>query len=374
MNYECYIKAVMLGYGCQLVGWPKSINFTSPTNTSSVDNMRTIRDALKEGTCRWKSINAEKKKAWRAEYERAGGGWQDCGEGSPPSIRHWDSPGPNKATKSKRAAGGRGRARQCQKMRTARKTGDEWENEDDKENEDNDDVENEEDDADDREDVGRSKMSKSKLGSKLRGEKEKATKAREKKGKGGEGKGERRRKERRRGRRKRRRGRRRRGNQKRRRPSLGEEGRGIGWRIMRAVPSTSLKVEGWGGGRDEERCREEEEDDDKEPVAKKTNRPKPCPMYRNTPPRSPPSPKQLEPPTRAALKFRRLVEHREKALAATEALKEKEMAAKAVGSSSQLGSSGGASTSSTAPAGHLTSDLNKVKGRKGGPLGLRLTD
>ncbi|KAJ7822467.1 hypothetical protein B0H14DRAFT_2370693 [Mycena olivaceomarginata] len=123
MNYECYIKAVMLGYGCQLVGWPKSINFTSPTNISSVDDMRTLRDALKEGTCRWKSINAEKKKAWRAEYERQ----VEDGE-IVEKDRHCQSDtgtarGPNKATKSKRAAGGRGRARRCRKMRTARKTG-----------------------------------------------------------------------------------------------------------------------------------------------------------------------------------------------------------------------------------------------------------
>ena len=37
MNYEQYTKVVVLGYGVMIVGWPKSIDFTSPTNISSVE-------------------------------------------------------------------------------------------------------------------------------------------------------------------------------------------------------------------------------------------------------------------------------------------------------------------------------------------------
>ncbi|KAJ7301443.1 hypothetical protein DFH08DRAFT_619753, partial [Mycena albidolilacea] len=70
MNYERYIKAVVLGYGCELVGWPKTVNFVSPTNITNIDDMTALRDALKDGTCRWKSINEEERKKWRAEYER----------------------------------------------------------------------------------------------------------------------------------------------------------------------------------------------------------------------------------------------------------------------------------------------------------------
>ncbi|KAJ7323997.1 hypothetical protein DFH08DRAFT_711561, partial [Mycena albidolilacea] len=69
MNYERYIKAVVLGYGCALIGWPLSVNFTSPTNISTVDEMRTLRDALRDGTCRWKVLNAAEKEKWRQEYE-----------------------------------------------------------------------------------------------------------------------------------------------------------------------------------------------------------------------------------------------------------------------------------------------------------------
>ncbi|KAF8178983.1 hypothetical protein K438DRAFT_1502698, partial [Mycena galopus ATCC 62051] len=69
MNYECYIKVVVLGYGCALLGWPNSVNFTSPTNISTVDDMRTLRDALKDGTCRWKVLSAAEKDKWQQEYE-----------------------------------------------------------------------------------------------------------------------------------------------------------------------------------------------------------------------------------------------------------------------------------------------------------------
>ncbi|KAF8180068.1 hypothetical protein K438DRAFT_1445987, partial [Mycena galopus ATCC 62051] len=69
MNYERYIKVVVLGYRCALLGWPNSVNFTSPTNISTVDDMRTLRDALKDGTCRWKVLSAAEKDKWRQEYE-----------------------------------------------------------------------------------------------------------------------------------------------------------------------------------------------------------------------------------------------------------------------------------------------------------------
>ncbi|KAJ7302545.1 hypothetical protein DFH08DRAFT_826563 [Mycena albidolilacea] len=93
MNYKRYIKAVVLGYGCELVGWPKSVNFVSPTNITSVYNMTALRDALKDGTCRWKSINEEERKKWRAEYER--------------QVEE----GPNKRTKTKRAAVKKGKGK-----------------------------------------------------------------------------------------------------------------------------------------------------------------------------------------------------------------------------------------------------------------------
>ncbi|KAJ6456537.1 hypothetical protein C8R45DRAFT_943721 [Mycena sanguinolenta] len=69
MNYERYIKVVVLGYGVIIVGWPKSIDFTSPTNISSVDDMRKLRDSWKDGRCRWKVLTKSEKEKWKQDYE-----------------------------------------------------------------------------------------------------------------------------------------------------------------------------------------------------------------------------------------------------------------------------------------------------------------
>ncbi|KAJ6473909.1 hypothetical protein C8R45DRAFT_1103576 [Mycena sanguinolenta] len=69
MNYERYIKVVVLGYGVIIVGWPKNIDFTSPTNISSVDDMRMLRDSWKDGRCRWKILTKSEKEKWKQDYE-----------------------------------------------------------------------------------------------------------------------------------------------------------------------------------------------------------------------------------------------------------------------------------------------------------------
>ncbi|KAJ6459295.1 hypothetical protein C8R45DRAFT_1109620 [Mycena sanguinolenta] len=69
MNYERYIKVIILGYGVIIVGWPKSVDFISPTNISSVDDMRKLRDAWRDGACHWKILSAREKEKWRKDYE-----------------------------------------------------------------------------------------------------------------------------------------------------------------------------------------------------------------------------------------------------------------------------------------------------------------
>ncbi|KAF8158696.1 hypothetical protein K438DRAFT_1465570, partial [Mycena galopus ATCC 62051] len=59
MNYDRYIQVIVLGYGCIIVGWPKSVDFTSPTNISSSVDMRTLYEAWKDGTCKWKVLSAK---------------------------------------------------------------------------------------------------------------------------------------------------------------------------------------------------------------------------------------------------------------------------------------------------------------------------
>ncbi|KAF8181738.1 hypothetical protein K438DRAFT_1601346, partial [Mycena galopus ATCC 62051] len=69
MNYERYIQVIVLGYGCIIVGWPKSVDFTSPTNISSSSDMRTLYEAWKDGTCKWKVLSSKEKEKWRRDYQ-----------------------------------------------------------------------------------------------------------------------------------------------------------------------------------------------------------------------------------------------------------------------------------------------------------------
>ncbi|KAJ6451557.1 hypothetical protein C8R45DRAFT_848289 [Mycena sanguinolenta] len=69
MNYEQYLKVVVLGYGVIIVGWPKNIDFRSPTYISSVDDMRKLRDAWRDGVCYWKILSNREKAKWKKDYE-----------------------------------------------------------------------------------------------------------------------------------------------------------------------------------------------------------------------------------------------------------------------------------------------------------------
>ncbi|KAJ7748847.1 hypothetical protein B0H14DRAFT_2541512 [Mycena olivaceomarginata] len=140
MNYERYIKAVVLGYGCELVGWPKTVNFVSPTNISNIDDMTALRDALKDGTCRWKSINEEERKKWRAEYERQVEEGEIVEKGRRRRSDAGEKRGPNKRTKAKRATVKKGKGKS--------KAMSEEEDNDEDGSEDNDDDEDEDEDED----------------------------------------------------------------------------------------------------------------------------------------------------------------------------------------------------------------------------------
>ncbi|KAF7351473.1 hypothetical protein MSAN_01579500 [Mycena sanguinolenta] len=90
MNYERYFKVVILGYGVIIVGWPKGIDFVSPTYISSVDDMRKLRDAWRDGTCHWKILSVREKEKYRKDYDdkvasggdRRGGKAEAAGEKS----------------------------------------------------------------------------------------------------------------------------------------------------------------------------------------------------------------------------------------------------------------------------------------------------
>ncbi|KAI6022454.1 hypothetical protein BKA83DRAFT_100747 [Pisolithus microcarpus] len=50
INFEVAIKA---RYGIDLLGWPEGVPFQSPRAITNAEHLRTLRDALKAGTCRW---------------------------------------------------------------------------------------------------------------------------------------------------------------------------------------------------------------------------------------------------------------------------------------------------------------------------------
>ncbi|KAI6023192.1 hypothetical protein BKA83DRAFT_4493325 [Pisolithus microcarpus] len=50
INFEVAIKA---RYGIDLLGWPEGVPFQSPRAITNAKHLRTLRDTLKAGTCRW---------------------------------------------------------------------------------------------------------------------------------------------------------------------------------------------------------------------------------------------------------------------------------------------------------------------------------
>lgn len=62
MNYENYIKSLVEGKNIGLIGWPEEVDFKRMSKQSAIGPLRTLRDALKCGMCRWKVLTAGEKK------------------------------------------------------------------------------------------------------------------------------------------------------------------------------------------------------------------------------------------------------------------------------------------------------------------------
>ncbi|KAG1820769.1 hypothetical protein EV424DRAFT_1539310 [Suillus variegatus] len=56
MNYQNYDKAIVLVYSIKLDGWPVGLPFIAPSHLQTVVEVRTLRDALKIGSCQWKNL------------------------------------------------------------------------------------------------------------------------------------------------------------------------------------------------------------------------------------------------------------------------------------------------------------------------------
>ncbi|KAG6877552.1 hypothetical protein C0992_009704 [Termitomyces sp. T32_za158] len=63
MNYINYDMTIVEKYHVHLVGWPSRIAFGSPSKISTVDDIRLLRSALKDGECKWMFLTAEERKA-----------------------------------------------------------------------------------------------------------------------------------------------------------------------------------------------------------------------------------------------------------------------------------------------------------------------
>lgn len=69
MNYKNYKTAVIETYAVQLIGWPSSIDFISPSNIGIIGDIRKLRDALKARTCYWALLTPAEVKAHTAELD-----------------------------------------------------------------------------------------------------------------------------------------------------------------------------------------------------------------------------------------------------------------------------------------------------------------
>ncbi|KAJ7291855.1 hypothetical protein C8J57DRAFT_999582, partial [Mycena rebaudengoi] len=75
MNYENYLKAVVLGYKVKLVGWPEVIPFKNLTNIHTVNIMQILYNTLEDGSCHWvKLSNAELVKSRETYYAKVEAG------------------------------------------------------------------------------------------------------------------------------------------------------------------------------------------------------------------------------------------------------------------------------------------------------------
>lgn len=57
MNYVNYEKVIIQKHHVKLAGWPKNVKFVTPANLSSVDDVRTLRHALKSNECHWVQLS-----------------------------------------------------------------------------------------------------------------------------------------------------------------------------------------------------------------------------------------------------------------------------------------------------------------------------
>ncbi|KAJ7436805.1 hypothetical protein B0H11DRAFT_1669462, partial [Mycena galericulata] len=69
MNYDNYISALVEGQNLGLLGWPEGVMFKRMSKQSAIGPLRTLRDALRSGTCRWKVLTPSEKRRVLAQFK-----------------------------------------------------------------------------------------------------------------------------------------------------------------------------------------------------------------------------------------------------------------------------------------------------------------
>ncbi|KAJ7757676.1 hypothetical protein B0H14DRAFT_3598809 [Mycena olivaceomarginata] len=69
MDYIYYKESIVLKYGIELIGWPLE-HFVNPSDlSSSLPILTQVRDALKNGTCKWVKLSPADRKARKAAWD-----------------------------------------------------------------------------------------------------------------------------------------------------------------------------------------------------------------------------------------------------------------------------------------------------------------
>ncbi|KAI5991916.1 hypothetical protein EDD15DRAFT_2168808 [Pisolithus albus] len=97
INFEVAIKAK---HGIDLLGWPESVPFQSPRAITNVEHLRTLRDALKAGTCRWAYMSRQQCEQHRDQLKERRSAGEVVGK---PRKKHSDA-----GRKRRRTAPGKG--------------------------------------------------------------------------------------------------------------------------------------------------------------------------------------------------------------------------------------------------------------------------
>ncbi|KAJ6522144.1 hypothetical protein DFH09DRAFT_1330788 [Mycena vulgaris] len=133
MSFEGYIQKLVERRNVGLVGWPDGVDFKRMSKQSAMGPLRILRDALKEGTCKWKLLTPGEKKQLVANFKEM----VKRGEATEKSVK---APRASKRTetarKTTKASGASTRASRAKSKKTVVSDEEDGDEEDDDEEDD----------------------------------------------------------------------------------------------------------------------------------------------------------------------------------------------------------------------------------------------